>query len=225
MAKTSHKITLAHAIALAITQCTLAAGGPPVDFVRDVRPILSQHCFACHGPDTHARKAGLSLLDFASATRELEPGLAAIVPGNREESELWLRINDQLDPMPPQSEHNALSSEEIEILGTWIDQGAAYAPHWAYVLPTAAANDPSIDALVEAKFIDQGLAAAPLAEANTLLRRIHLDLTGLPPTIEEVTAFMRTPGDYQAYMEVVDQLLQSPRYGERMAVFWLDLGR
>jgi hypothetical protein len=201
--------------------------------VRDVRPILSQHCFACHGPNEDSRKAGLSLVDFNGATRELDPGLAAIVPGDLDRSELWQRINNPEDPMPPPEEHKALSPEQIEILGSWIQSGASYAPHWAYVSPVA--TDPPIStrsnwALTEsdrhllARLDAEGLTPSPDTDQVTLLRRVTYDLSGLPPTIDDIDSFLAdtSPG---AYDRVVDRLLSSPHFGERMASFWLDLVR
>ena len=206
---------------------------PPVDFVRDVRPILSQHCFACHGPNEDSRKAGLRLVDFESATRELDPGIAAIVPGDLERSELWQRINDPEDPMPPSEEHKALSPEQIEILGRWIESGASYAPHWAYVTPLATdLPNPTrtnwalteSDSHLLARLDTEGLSPSPETDRVTLLRRVTFDLSGLPPTIEDLDAFLAdtSPG---AYENVVDRLLASPHFGERMASFWLDLVR
>ena len=138
------KITVVSFLCASIFAACLLVGSaegiePSVDFIRDVRPILSEHCFPCHGPNDESRKAGLRLVDFESATTQLKSGLIAIVPGSRDDSELWLRITDPDDPMPPAKEHNELSSEQVEILGQWIEEGAAYAPHWAYVSPRPAA--------------------------------------------------------------------------------------
>ena len=107
----------------------------PIDFTRQVRPILSDHCFACHGPDAEGRKAGLLLAEFETATANRDSGGRAITPGDPERSELWKRITDPDDPMPPREAHNPLNAEEIELLRKWIEQGASYAPHWAYVPP------------------------------------------------------------------------------------------
>jgi hypothetical protein len=197
---------------------------PPVDFVRDIRPILSQHCFACHGPNEESRKAGLSFVTFDSATAERDPGIFAVVPGRRLESELWHRINDAIDPMPPAEEHHALSAEQVELLGRWIDDGASYAPHWAYVPPQATTDHPSIDAWLDARLNAEALEASPPALPTSLFRRVHLDLTGLPPTTADLDAFMASPTQ-EAYDTTVDSLLASPHFGERMAIFWLDLVR
>ena len=215
-------------VVFANTACltTIALGrvDAPVDFVRDVRPILSQHCFACHGPDENARKAGLSFLDFESATREIEPGVWAIVPGDKDRSELWARVNDATDPMPPRKEHDRLTAEEIDVLGRWIDKGASYAPHWAYVPPIRRGGELSIDAMIGARLAEEGLATSEPAERVTLFRRINLDLNGLPPTIEALDSFLLNESD-DAYSQAIDTLLASPHFGERMAVFWLDLVR
>ena len=207
----------------------------PVDFTRQVRPILSQHCFACHGPDQEARKADLSLVTFEDATRVGEDG-AAVTPRNRERSLLWRHINDVDSPMPPVAAHNPLTGEQIEILGRWIDEGASYAPHWAYVPPTYT-EVPSViestwpledlDRYVLARLEDEGLAHAAMADPVTLVRRVSLDLTGLPPTSSEVDTFVNAydVDTEKAYATLVDRLLASTHYGERMATPWLDLVR
>ncbi|MDE0959987.1 MAG: PSD1 and planctomycete cytochrome C domain-containing protein [Planctomycetota bacterium] len=208
----------------------------PINFSDQVRPILSQHCFACHGPDEKSRKAGLSLLDFASATRTLESGYTAIVAGNREESELWLRITSTDDPMPPSKEHDELSPEQVEILGRWIDEGAEFAPHWAYLsprpttVPDSGENWPAstIDHYILDHLRRSDLDPAPDADATTLIRRLHLDLAGLPPAVEDVERFISGVGAeayLEFYLEEVDRLLESPHFGERFATFWLDLVR
>ena len=207
-----------------------AAGKPPaVDFTRDVRPILSQHCFACHGPDADAREAGLSLVDFTSATRALGPGIAAIVPGDLDASEAWLRITDQADPMPPRKAHDPLSAAEIETIRRWIESGASYRPHWAYVEPAkgdrTSPDDPAVvDRLLDERHASLGLHASETADPNTLLRRLSFDLAGLPPSPAEVDAFLDLPPE-DRIPRTVDRLLASPHFGERLAVRWLDLVR
>lgn len=207
----------------------------PVDFTREVRPILSQHCFACHGPDREAREAELSLVTFEGATRVGDDG-AAVTPKSRERSLLWRYINDADSPMPPDSEHNPLTTEQIEILGRWIDEGASYAPHWAYVPPVrtkaprvreAAWPLEDVDRYVLARLELEGLGHADPADPVTLLRRLTLDLTGLPPTSSDVDRFIaacQTDAE-AAYEACVDRLLASSHYGERMATPWLDLVR
>jgi hypothetical protein len=210
-------------------------GLAPMDFTRQVRPILSQHCFACHGPDQESREADLSLVTFEEATRAGDDG-AAVTPKSRERSLLWQRINDSKAPMPPESAHNALTGEQIEILGRWIDEGASYAPHWAYLPPvrTAApavsdADWPleAVDHYILARLEAADLAHAAEADSVTLLRRLTLDLTGLPPTTGDVDRFLAAGkiDPEAAYADCVDRLLASPGYGERMATPWLDLVR
>ena len=195
-----------------------------VDFAREVRPILAARCFACHGPDEAARKAHLRL--------DLEDqALLVIDRENHAESELLQRLRaEPAKRMPPQGEE-PLTLDELEVLERWLRQGAPWSAHWAFVAPSAPAlPDPTawgrgpIDAFVEARLAQAGLRPAPQAERHTLLRRVTLDLTGLPPTPEEILAFV---GDDRpdAYERVVERLLGSPAYGERMALAWLDVAR
>ncbi|MDX2020705.1 MAG: PSD1 and planctomycete cytochrome C domain-containing protein [Deltaproteobacteria bacterium] len=206
----------------------VAMGAPPDDvprFNRDIRPILSDKCFFCHGPDSAKRKAGLRL-DVRDAALKDE----AIVPGKPEASELWKRINatDVDDVMPPPDVHKALKPEEITLLRRWIEAGAEYEPHWAYVpltrprVPAKAKS--AIDAFIQDRLAKAKLAPSPAADRRTLLRRLSLDLTGLPPTPEQLRAFEadKTPN---AVERQIDRLLRSPHYGERMAVPWLDVVR
>jgi hypothetical protein len=209
-----------------------------VDFAGDVRPILANRCFRCHGPDDDARAAGLRLDDRDAALRELDSGARAIVPGHPEVSALVGRITSA-DPdvvMPPPHTKVVLTDREKEVLRAWIAAGAEYRPHWAFVPPVAAAvpavaqaawprND--IDRFVLARLEAEGLAPGPAADPATLCRRVHLDLVGLPPTPAEVDAFRAASaadGD-AAYGQLVDRLLASPRYGERWARRWLDVAR
>jgi hypothetical protein len=201
-----------------------------VVFNRDVRPILSDLCFQCHGPDEKKREGGLrlDLRDAAIAT-------TAIVPGNLADSELVARIVST-DPelrMPPPETNKSLSEAQIDTLRRWIEQGAEYQTHWAFIPPTKPTppetDDRSwpinpIDRFVLARLRAEGLAPSPEASRETLIRRLSLDLTGLPPTIAEVETFVsdRSP---DAYEKLVDRLLDSPRYGERMATPWLDAAR
>lgn len=199
-----------------------------VDFAAEVRPILSDKCFACHGPDAAQREAGLRL-DMPAERPGREP---AIVPGSRASSLLWDRITDGDDPMPPLDSHKALSSDEVEVLGRWIDQGAGYAQHWSY--GPIVAGDPPEDASGWSRtpvdrFLAQGfgrhdLSPAADARPSELLRRVHLDLTGLPPAPEQVRAFGADPSG-GALEAQVEQLLASPHFGERWASWWLDLVR
>jgi hypothetical protein len=201
-----------------------------VRFNRDVKPILAENCFACHGPDRGRRKGRLRLDRRADAVR------AAVLPGDSGSSPLLARVtsDDPHEVMPPPRSNRArLSAAQVEVLRRWIDEGAKYEPHWAFV-PPARPPVPApkrgdwvrnpVDAFLAAGHEKQGLAPAPEAGPAKLLRRLSLDLTGLPPTPAEVAAFAgdRSPG---AYGKAVERLLASPRFGERMAVFWLDLVR
>ncbi|MEP4680705.1 MAG: DUF1549 domain-containing protein, partial [Rhodopirellula bahusiensis] len=220
-----------------------SASDRKLKFNRDIRPILSETCFHCHGPDEHGRRADLRLDTLEGATTDLG-GYQPIVPGNVEDSEAWQRIiSDDPDMlMPPPESHLALTQEQKTLLKRWIEEGAAYEGHWAFISPTMpevptvdfteedstqnwARNE--IDFFVAPRLAEAGLAPSPEAGAKTLIRRLSFDLTGLPPTPEEVNAFLR---DYQqhgesAYQETITRLLSSPHHGERMALPWLDQAR
>ncbi len=205
-----------------------------LDYNRDIRPILSAKCFSCHGQDPKALQAGLRLDLRDGATKMLVSGEKAIVPGNLAQSEMVQRISSAGPiQMPPPDSHKVLSLSDKQTLKLWIAQGAEYKPHWAFVKPLRPAlpavhlkawprND--IDYFVLAKLEKLGLSPSPEADRVTLIRRVSLDLTGVPPTPDEVDAFVadRSPG---AYEKVVDRLLASPRYGERMAASWMDEAR
>jgi hypothetical protein len=223
--------SLASAVALRAAD----SGTTAIDFNRHVRPILSENCFKCHGPDEGAREAKLRLDRRETATQPAKSGEIAIVAGDLKRSELILRITakDEMDVMPPVDSGKTLKPAEIEILQRWIAQGAPYAPHWSFVPPGDAAppapknpawirND--IDRFVLARLEQEKLTPAPAADKPTLLRRVALDLTGLPPSMEELDAFLadEKPG---AYERAVDRLLASTAYGERMATDWLDAAR
>ncbi len=192
-----------------------------LSFNRDIRPILSDRCFACHGPDAGARKSKLRL-DLESASRQ------AIVPGNAEQSELFKRITStsQIKRMPPAYlGHKALTPEEIAKLKQWISEGARYESHWAFLPPQRPQVPPgenAIDFLVRRRLEREGLQLSAPAAPNTLLRRVTFDLTGLPPTPEQTAAFLSDPSSYSS---AVDRLLASPRYAERMAIRWLEAAR
>ena len=210
---------------------TLAASAAEkVSFNRDIRPILSDKCFACHGPDDKKRDSGLRLDIREQAVRPAESGDTAIVPGKPDASQLLGRVlsKDRDEVMPPPKMHKPVSAAEAELLRRWIAEGAEYQGHWAFtkperVAPVVSAGHP-IDAFILKKLAEQGLKPSPEASKETLIRRAALDLTGLPPTPEEVASFQTdsTPG---AYERVVDRLLASPRYGEHMAARWLDMAR
>ena len=207
-----------------------------VDFNYHVKPILSDKCFACHGPDKDAIKADLRLdISEGAIKKILNSGNHAIVPGSLRKSEAFQRITSE-DPtlqMPPPEFGLTLTKKEIAILGKWIVQGAEYKPHWAFIPPslpeTPKVNNQtwienSIDNFVLKKLEEKELTVNLIAEKEVLLRRVTLDLTGLPPTIEEIDNFLADKSD-RAYKKVVDRLLGSQHYGERMALEWLDLAR
>ena len=205
-----------------------------VDFAREVRPILAGKCFSCHGPDEGSRQRGLRLdVEDGPLTDRARFGGPVVVPGDADESLLFHRITaaDAAERMPRGAD--ALTDDEIETIRLWIDQGAEWQSHWAFVPPQRAAPPPvgdrdwvrnPIDRFVLARLEGEGLAPSPEADRATLLRRATLDLTGLPPTPGELAAFLNDDSP-DAYEKAVDGLLASPRYGERMAVEWLDAAR
>ena len=209
----------------------LAKADDKIEFNRDVRPILSNHCFTCHGHDSVTREADLRLDKEESAFGKLGSGKTAIVAGKIDQSELLRRVltKDTALQMPPVEALKPLSSDQITVLKKWIEQGAEYQPHWAFVpprrpkLPTVDNQEWSrneIDRFVLARLEKEHLQPSAEASPETLLRRVFFDLTGLPPTLEDVKRF-RTDG----YEKTVDRLLASSHFGERMAVDWLDAAR
>jgi mono/diheme cytochrome c family protein len=206
-------------------------GAVKVDFIREVQPILAKRCFACHGPDQ--AESGLSFAKKDSAFAAAESGDIAIVPGDLAASKLVARITskDENDRMPP--EGDPLSAKEIEVLRNWVSQGAPWQEHWAFqpmqrtTPPTVSNADWAqhpIDAFIYDSLTAKGLQPNQPANRQTLIRRAYYDLTGLPPTAEQVQTFVDDP-DPQAYEKLVDQLLDSPHYGERWGRHWLDLVR
>ncbi|MBI5773523.1 MAG: PSD1 domain-containing protein [Verrucomicrobia bacterium] len=204
-----------------------------INFSRDILPILSDNCFHCHGPDEKAREAKLRLDTQEGALRTKDP---VIVPGNSAKSELVRRITtkDEDDVMPPPKSNRKITPQQIELLKRWVDSGAPWGKHWAYEIPqrppvpaiqnSKLKTQNSIDNFILARLDKEGLKPSPEAPKETLIRRVTLDLTGVPPTPEEVDAFL-ADNSPNAYEKVVDRLLQSPRYGERMAWDWLDAAR
>ncbi len=220
-------------MAVGLNVVAAVTGGP--DFAREVRPILSQHCFKCHGPDDTTRKGGLRLDESDAARRPAKSGKTAVVAGKPEASELVARIlaDDPEEVMPPPSTKSPLTAADKEILKRWIAAGAGYRPHWAFVppvrLPPPEVRDRDwprngIDHFVLSRLEREHLHPAPVADPYTLVRRVYLDLIGLPPTPEEADAFAADPSE-AAYGRLVDHLLASPAYGERWARRWLDLAR
>ncbi|MBC7365719.1 MAG: PSD1 domain-containing protein [Undibacterium sp.] len=214
----------------------LSARAAPVDFNREVQPILSDNCYRCHGPDSSSRKAGLRLDLHEAAFAGGKSGLAALVPGKPDESELIARIfsHDPEEIMPSPDSNKTLSAAQKDILRRWITEGAVWGEHWAYVAPRRPALpaiqnrkskiENSIDAFIRARLAAEKITPAPEASRATLIRRVSLDLIGLPPTRAEVDAFVRDPRP-DAYERLVDRLLASTHYGERQARPWLDVAR
>jgi len=206
-----------------------------VDFRRQILPLLSNNCFECHGPDKKARKAKLRLDEKDSVFAELRSGETGIVAGKSTESEIFARIatDDEDDLMPPPDSGKKLTKKEIELIRRWIDEGADWSGHWAFETPKKpevpkaqkswrVAN--SVDAFIQSRLAENGLALEDPADKETLIRRVTLDLTGLPPTIAEIDAFLADKSD-KAYERLVDRRLASEKYAEHMTRYWLDLAR
>jgi mono/diheme cytochrome c family protein len=231
-----------HRGALLATVALLVAAGPgtpapgdsPVDFNRDVRPILANHCLLCHGPDAKNRKGDLRL-DRREGALADRGGYAAVVPGKPDKSELFRRVSskDSDEVMPPSKTGKKLTKVQVDLLRRWIAEGAEYAPHWSFVKPARpalpAVSDPKwprneIDRFLLSRLEKEGLKPSPQADPYALVRRVTLDLTGLPPALEDVDRFVKD-ADPAAYENLVDRLLKSPGFGERWAKVWLDLAR
>jgi mono/diheme cytochrome c family protein len=229
------RFTLA-ALVTTMVFSTAAGEDTPVatlDFNRDIRPILSENCFACHGPDKKSRKADFRLDTREGALSKLTDDTFGIVPGKPYDSTIINRItSDDLDEkMPPKKSGKTLNAQQIETLKAWVAEGAAYKEHWSLLPPEAvtppAVKNPGefvknpIDQFILARLEKEGLAPSKAAPRITLIRRLSFDLTGLPPAQADVDAFLKDTAP-DAYEKVVDRLLASPRFGERMAVPWLD---
>jgi len=228
------------AVSLVGVSGVLAAGKPggdpaKVDFNRDIRPVFSEHCYTCHGPDENKRKAGLRLDTQEGAFKELKSGDHALVAGDPGKSTLVGRIlsTDSEEVMPPPKHNKPLKPEEIALLQRWVREGAAWKKHWSFIAPERpplpAVKDGkwprnAIDYFTLARLEKEKLRPNPEADRATLIRRATLDLTGLPPTIAQVDAFLADKSN-DAYGKLVDRLLASPHYGERMAQNWMDLAR
>jgi hypothetical protein len=211
------------------------ASDQPIHYSRDIKPILAENCYACHGPDENKRKARLRLDTREGAVGELRGGGHAILAGDSGKSVLVERITttDPDDLMPPPKTGKKLTAEQVVLLRRWIDEGAKFEAHWSYVPPVRKEPpqlkreeriDNPIDAFILRRLESQGLSPTPEADRRTLIRRLSFDLRGLPPTPEEVDAFLADTAP-DAYTRLVKRLLASPQYGERMAVYWLDLVR
>jgi len=226
-----HSLALVAVLTLFCLECLTSGIAGELDFNRDIRPILSDKCFFCHGPDANDRSADLRL-DVS------EGALDVIVPGKPSESELVARIRDADDPMPPLDSHKKLDPKEIELLTEWVSQGAVYDEPWAYAapikhgLPEVPSSDTQpqdavwsinwVDRFVFSRLRSEGLRPSVDADPVTLIRRLSFDLTGLPPTPRQVDAFAEGKLSYES---LVDDFLASPHFGERMAMYWLDLVR
>lgn len=222
-------VLLAAASLLSFLSLSLQAA-EEVRFSRDVLPVLADRCFQCHGPDEDHREADLRL-DLRESAVEVRDGYAVIVPGDVDKSELWQRLTTDdadLQMPPPDSQRKPLSSEEKAAIRRWIESGAPWGKHWSFELPRRAElpidNVHPIDAFIRKRLEDRGLSPSPPAPKRALIRRVTLDLTGLPPTPEEVAEFLEDESQ-GAYERLVDRLLNSPHYGERMAWPWLDAAR
>jgi hypothetical protein len=223
-------------IASAALSAAPAAALPSiVEFNRHIRPIMSNTCFKCHGPDVKNNKSKLRLdipeIAYAPHTNAKGRVITPIVPGKPDQSEVWRRLstNDKGEIMPPADSLHQLTAADRALFKRWIEQGAKYQPHWAYLVPSKSPLPPGadshpIDHFVRAELNERKLKPSPEADRRTLIRRLSLDLLGLPPTPDEVDAFLadQKPG---AYERLIDRLLLSEHFGERMAVPWLDLVR
>ena len=210
-------------VAIASLHAAESPRSSKIEFNRDVRPILSENCFACHGFDPKQREADLRLDNFDGATQDRD-GARGIVPGDLSKSDAWQRIisEDKDEVMPPPKSHKQpLTARQREILKTWIEQGAKYERHWSFEPPKQHAGG-SIDRFIQQRLSEEKLKPSSEADAATLIRRISLDLTGLPPSPEEVSSFILHPSSFDA---VVDRLLASKHYGERWGRWWLDQAR
>ncbi len=232
------RLTLASAIGVALVlnvAAAPAAGPKKVNYSRDIRPILSNTCYKCHGPDEKQRKAGLRLDTKEGACAKLESGEIAVVPGSSAKSAIITRLTSH-DPdvhMPPADSGKTVTPEQIDLIKRWIDEGAEFHGHWAFLQPQhppapvvkhpELARNP-IDHFILARLDEEGLAPSPPADKTTLIRRVTLDLTGLPPTLADVDRFVADKSP-EAYDKLVNRLLDSPQYGEQMTRYWLDAAR
>jgi mono/diheme cytochrome c family protein len=195
----------------------------PVDFARQILPILSNKCFVCHGPDTHEDETDLRLDSLAAATAD-RGGYQAINPTEPAESAVLLRIHSAADPMPPADAEKQLTAAERDLISRWIRAGGQYAQHWSFVPPTKSDRRASIDDFIRAKLNKHNVDFAPQAQPATLARRTALILTGLPPEPDQLDEFLADPSD-AGYERFVDKLLASPKFGEHQARYWLDAVR
>lgn len=209
---------------------SLAAALEPVSFNRDIRPIMSDTCFHCHGFDPKSREAGLRLDVREDAIQPTSEGTIGIVPGDPGKSAIIQRLFDEEDPMPPKKSHKTLTAEQKELFRRWVAEGAVYEKHWAFApikkpeAPAGSRDKPAIDAFIQAQLQAKQLTPSPEAPKAKLLRRLSFDLIGLPPSLEEIAAFEQDTSP-KAYETQVDRLLASKHYGERWGRWWLDQAR
>ena len=227
---------VARLIVLTLAAAELTSGSSAkVDFNRDIRPVFSENCYACHGPDKSVRKAGLRLDTKEGAFRELRDGGYAIVAGNRDASVLYQRISseDEFYRMPPKKIGKPLSAAQVDLIRRWIEQGAEWERHWSFIklskppVPDVKSRDwtrNAIDSFILAALESRDFEPSPEAVKTALIRRLSLDLRGLPPRIDQIDEFLADQSPH-AYEKLVDRMLASPHYGERMAQDWLDLAR
>ncbi len=208
-----------------------------VDYNIHIRPILSDRCFKCHGPDANMRKANLRLdtREGAMAALKDNPNAHVIVPGDADQSEVFRRVssNDTSEVMPPPKSNLSLTKSEITLIRKWIEQGAKYKPHWAFI-PPIQSDFPAIkrsewisneiDYFILERLEASGLHPNEPADRERLLKRASLDITGLPPSLEMQKRFLEDKSD-AAYGNIIDELLAQPQFGERMAVYWMDVAR
>ena len=229
-----HSRAAAGALALSAARFLFAQAAPAVDFQRQIRPILSDNCFQCHGPDSAARQAGLRL-DLRESALHARPNGTPVVPGKSADSLLYQRISDTDASfrMPPPDSRKQLTAAQVALLKRWIDGGAPWKEHWAFQAPvkpkppavnTAAWVRNPIDRFILAKLEEKGLAPAPAENQRALIRRVALDTTGLPPKPAEIETFLQDTSP-NAYERMVDRYLASPHYGEHRARYWLDAAR
>jgi hypothetical protein len=229
-----NRMHLFSAVVWAMLLPVCVSADDPIEFNRDIRPILAGHCFECHGFDEKTREADLRLDTPEGATADHD-GTVAVKPGDLAGSEMWNRVTSE-DPdviMPPPSTKKSLTDKEKNLLKQWIEQGAPYQKHWAFESPKARelpeVSNPEwvkspIDAFILNRLDREGLTPQPEADRETLIRRVAFTLTGLPPTVAEVDEFLGDTSD-NAYQNMVDRYLASPRYGEEQARYWLDVAR
>ncbi|MCW5556825.1 MAG: DUF1549 domain-containing protein, partial [Verrucomicrobiae bacterium] len=232
----SHRPLVLLAVLLGLSVLPPACGAPPLEFNRDIRRILSENCFKCHGPDAGQGGGKKALrLDLREAAVTPRSGRAAIVAGHPDRSELVRRIttDDSDDHMPPAESGKSLTPDEVALLTRWISEGATYARHWSYVPPQRPDLPPvrdeawprnPVDRFILARLESEGLKPSLEADAPTLVRRAALDLTGLPPTLDEADPFL-ADGDPQSFEHLVDRLFHKESYGEHWARLWLDQAR